>query len=161
MPTREIARRTGTAPSTVELTIRRFDAAGLSWPLSDDITDTEPEARLFAGAGADSGTQRGHRGRPCGLGFGAPRAQAQARDAFDPVGGTRRYFDRNRKQLTVVGKRNKMRVLDLEDGDEDFGFRLFSNLPAAIETSALFWHRPPPSEILVDGILARSSGGFS
>src|SRR6266704_2809911 len=51
MPIREIARRMGTAPSTVRLTIRRFEAAGLSWPLSDDITDTELEARLFASAG--------------------------------------------------------------------------------------------------------------
>ena len=57
--------------------------------------------------------------------------------------GARRHFDRERKQLTVVGKRNKLRVIDLEDGAEDFGFRLFSNLPAAIETKALFWHRPP------------------
>jgi transposase len=48
MPTREIARRVGTAPSTVRLTIRRFEAAGLTWPLPDDITDTELEARLFA-----------------------------------------------------------------------------------------------------------------
>jgi transposase len=61
MPTREIARRLGTAPSTVRLTIRRFEAAGLTWPLSDDITDTELEARLFASAGAGPGTRRGHR----------------------------------------------------------------------------------------------------
>src|SRR5260370_22483083 len=61
MPIREIARRMGTAPSTVRLTIRRFEAAGLTWPLSDDITDTELEARLFASAGAGSGTRRGQR----------------------------------------------------------------------------------------------------
>jgi transposase len=61
MPIREIARRMGTAPSTVRLTIRRFEAAGLTWPLSDDITDTELEARLFASAGAGPGTRRGHR----------------------------------------------------------------------------------------------------
>jgi transposase len=61
MPTREIARRMGTAPSTVRLTIRRFEAAGLTWPLPDDITDTELEARLFASAGAGTGTRRGHR----------------------------------------------------------------------------------------------------
>ena len=61
MPTREIARRVGTAPSTVRLTIRRFEAAGLTWPLADDITDTELEARLFASAGAGPGTRRGHR----------------------------------------------------------------------------------------------------
>ncbi|MDA9392519.1 hypothetical protein WN73_18460 [Bradyrhizobium sp. CCBAU 45394] len=41
MPTREIARRVGTAPSTVRLTIRRFEAAGLTWPLPDDVTDND------------------------------------------------------------------------------------------------------------------------
>src|SRR5450631_2353177 len=61
MPIREIARRMGTAPSTVRLTIRRFEAAELTWPLSDDITDAELEARLFASAGAGPGTRRGHR----------------------------------------------------------------------------------------------------
>lgn len=61
MPSREIARRVGTAPSTVRLTIRRFEAAGLTWLLPDDITDTVLEARLFASAGAGSATRRGHR----------------------------------------------------------------------------------------------------
>jgi hypothetical protein len=61
MPTREIARRLGTAPSTARLTIRRFEAAGLSWPLPDGVTDTELEARLFASAGAGLGTRRGYR----------------------------------------------------------------------------------------------------
>jgi len=61
MPTREIARRLGAAPSTVRLTIRRFEAAGLTWPLPDDLTDTVLEARLFAGVGAGAGTWRGHR----------------------------------------------------------------------------------------------------
>ncbi|KYK49930.1 hypothetical protein A1D31_39390 [Bradyrhizobium liaoningense] len=61
MPTREIARRVGTAPSTVRLTVRRFEAAGLTWPLPDDVTDTVLEARLFTSAGAGSGTRRGHR----------------------------------------------------------------------------------------------------
>src|SRR5258708_35758310 len=63
MPTREIARRGGAAPSTGRVTIRRFEAAGLTWPLSDDITDTELEARLFATAGARPGTPRGPRPR--------------------------------------------------------------------------------------------------
>ena len=63
MPTREIARRMGTAPSTVRLTIRRFEAAGLTWPLPDDVTDAVLEVRLFAsaGAGAGPGTRRGQR----------------------------------------------------------------------------------------------------
>jgi transposase len=59
MPSREIARRVGAAPSTVRLTIRRFEAAGLTWPLPDDMTDAVLEARLFAGAG--SGNRQGHR----------------------------------------------------------------------------------------------------
>ena len=61
MPTREIARRVGAAPSTVRLTIRRFEAAGLSWPLPADVTDAELEARLYAGVGAGPGTRRGQR----------------------------------------------------------------------------------------------------
>jgi hypothetical protein len=59
MPSREIARRMGAAPSTVRSTIRRFEAAGLTWPLPDDVTDAVLEARLFASAG--SGTRRGQR----------------------------------------------------------------------------------------------------
>src|SRR5260221_12211001 len=56
MPIREIARRMGTAPSTVRLTIRRFEAAGLSWPLYDDITDTELEDPVVASHGASPST---------------------------------------------------------------------------------------------------------
>jgi integrase/recombinase XerD len=55
----------------------------------------------------------------------------------------RLHFDRSRRQLTVIGKRNKRRVIDLVDGGDDFGLELLSALPAAIETKALFWHRPP------------------
>jgi DNA-binding MarR family transcriptional regulator len=47
LPSREIARRMGAAPSTVRLTIRRFEAAGLSWPLPDELTDAALEARLL------------------------------------------------------------------------------------------------------------------
>ena len=39
VPTREIARRIGVAASTVRATIKRFQAAGLSWPLSEEMTD--------------------------------------------------------------------------------------------------------------------------
>jgi transposase len=62
VPTREIARLVGSAPSTVRLTIRRFEAAGLTWPLPDDMTDAALEARLFASAGAGPGIRRGRRG---------------------------------------------------------------------------------------------------
>jgi len=57
VPTREIARRIGVAASTVRTTIKRFQAAGLSWPLPEELTDTALEARLFA----DIGTKQGHR----------------------------------------------------------------------------------------------------
>lgn len=59
LPSREIARRLGVAPSTVRLTIRRFDAAGVTWPLADEVTDAELEARLFAKSG--NGSRQGHR----------------------------------------------------------------------------------------------------
>lgn len=55
--------------------------------------------------------------------------------------GQRRHLDKTRKQLTVIGKRNKLRVIDLEDGGDDFGLDLFNSLPASLETKALFWHR--------------------
>jgi transposase len=57
VPTREIARRIGVAPSTVRTTIKRFEAAGLGWPLPDGLTDAALEARLFP----DAGPKRGHR----------------------------------------------------------------------------------------------------
>lgn len=55
--------------------------------------------------------------------------------------GQRSHVDKARRQLTVVGKRNKLRVIDLTDDGEDYGFDLFASLPVALETKALFWHR--------------------
>jgi transposase len=57
VPTREIARRLGVAASTVRATLRRFAAAGLNWPLPEEMTDAVLEARLFSNAG----TKQGHR----------------------------------------------------------------------------------------------------
>jgi IS30 family transposase len=54
---REIARRLGVVPSTVRETLRRFAAAGLTWPLGAEVTDAVLEARLYA----NNGTKRGHR----------------------------------------------------------------------------------------------------
>jgi len=59
MPSREIARRVGSPPSTVRLTIRHFEASGLTSPLPDDVTDMVLEARLFAKAGG--GSRQGQR----------------------------------------------------------------------------------------------------
>jgi hypothetical protein len=53
----EIARRLNVAPSTVRLTWRRLAAAGLSWPLPAELTDTALEAQLFTAVG----TKQGHR----------------------------------------------------------------------------------------------------
>ena len=44
---REIARRVGTAPSTVRAALERFQAAALAWPLPDQVTDSELEAAAF------------------------------------------------------------------------------------------------------------------
>lgn len=54
----------------------------------------------------------------------------------------RSQFDRGRRQLTLIGKRNKRRTIDLVDGGQDYGLALFSSLPAAIGTRSLFWHQP-------------------
>ena len=53
----EIARRTGLAASTVRETIERFKATGLDWPLADEVTDSELEAKLYKNVG----TKQGHR----------------------------------------------------------------------------------------------------
>ena len=53
----EIARRVGVAPSTVRLTLKRLAGAGLTWPLSAEMTDSALETALFAAAG----TKQGHR----------------------------------------------------------------------------------------------------
>ena len=55
--TREIARRLGLAASTVRETLRRFEGAGLGWPLPDGMSDGDLEAALYA----NRGSKRGHR----------------------------------------------------------------------------------------------------
>jgi transposase len=58
VPTREIARRLGVAPSTVRETLKRFEAAGLIWPLPQEMTDEALEAKLFANAAAKQSRRR-------------------------------------------------------------------------------------------------------
>lgn len=55
---REIAVRIGVAPSTVRLTFRRCEAAGLAWPLDDGLTDAALEKTLFANVGVKPGHRR-------------------------------------------------------------------------------------------------------
>ena len=57
VPTREIARRLGVAPSTVRETLRRFDSAAVGWPLPDGMTDGALEKALYA----NRRSKRGHR----------------------------------------------------------------------------------------------------
>jgi transposase len=54
---REIARRVGVAQASVHKTRVRVAAAGLSWPLPPEMTDTLLEAQLFSHVG----TKQGHR----------------------------------------------------------------------------------------------------
>jgi transposase len=58
VPIREIARRTGAAPSTIRATIERIAAANLSWPLPEGIGDAELEAQLYKNAGKKQGHRR-------------------------------------------------------------------------------------------------------
>src|SRR5262249_13569723 len=46
-------------------------------------------------------------------------------------------IDHARKQLTVIGKRNKLRVIDLVPFD---GYDFFAALPAYVGKPSLFWH---------------------
>jgi transposase len=57
VPTREIARRLGLAPSTVRETLKRLASAGLCWPLPEGISDSDLEVALYANRKG----KRGHR----------------------------------------------------------------------------------------------------
>jgi len=53
----EIARRLGTARSTVRETLKRLSTSGLSWAVAEGLSEAELEAALYAGRGS----KRGHR----------------------------------------------------------------------------------------------------
>ena len=55
---REIGRRLGVARSTVQDNLKRAAAAGLAWPLADNVTDDALELRLFGRAGVETGQRR-------------------------------------------------------------------------------------------------------
>jgi transposase len=57
LATREVARRTGVALSTLREMFRRFEMSGLTWPLPLDLADAELEARLYG----EAGTKQSHR----------------------------------------------------------------------------------------------------
>jgi transposase len=53
-----ISYRVGAAPSTVRETLRRAEAAGLVWPLGEEVTDTVLEAALYKASGKKTGHRR-------------------------------------------------------------------------------------------------------
>jgi transposase len=55
---REIGRRLGVARSTIQDNLKRAAAAGLAWPLADDVTEEALEHRLFGRAGVAPGQRR-------------------------------------------------------------------------------------------------------
>ena len=55
---REIAVVLGVARSTVQDNLKRAAQAGLTWPLSGELTDDVLEHRLFARAGVKQGQRR-------------------------------------------------------------------------------------------------------
>jgi hypothetical protein len=55
---REIGRRLGVARSTIQDNLKRAAAAGLAWPLADDVTDDVLEQRLFGRVGSATGQRR-------------------------------------------------------------------------------------------------------
>lgn len=56
---REIGRRLGVARSTIQDNLKRAAAAGLTWPLPEDLNDDALEKRLFARAGVKTGRRHG------------------------------------------------------------------------------------------------------
>jgi len=56
--TREIGRTLGAARSTIQDSLNRAKAAGLSWPLPGELSDDALEQRLFARAGVRRGFRR-------------------------------------------------------------------------------------------------------
>src|ERR1700690_1350963 len=55
---REIGRLLGAARSPVQEYLKRASAAGLAWPLAEDVTDEVLEQRLFGRSGVATGQRR-------------------------------------------------------------------------------------------------------
>jgi len=55
---RETARRAGIAESTMRDMVKRFDLAGLTWPLATELGTAELEAKLYGAAGVKAGRRR-------------------------------------------------------------------------------------------------------
>ena len=81
---REIGRRLGVARSTIQDNLKRAAAAGLHWPLPEEVTDDALEAAaVSARPGSDGPTASGR----AGLGGAGAGTEAPRRQSDDPVGG--------------------------------------------------------------------------
>jgi transposase len=80
-----IARSLGMAASTVRMTVERAAAAGLSWPLPDDMSDAVLEDKLHGRAGTNKAT--GAVPSPMAT---IHRELKRKRHAVDPVGRVHR-----------------------------------------------------------------------
>ncbi len=58
IPTREIARRLGLAPSMVRETLKRFEVSALGWPLPEETSESELAAALYANRLGERGHRR-------------------------------------------------------------------------------------------------------
>ena len=81
---REIGRRLGVARSTVQDNLKRAAAAGLAWPLAEDVTDEALELQLLGRAGVRDRPTATNR---AGLGSLGARAETARRDNDGPLGG--------------------------------------------------------------------------
>jgi len=87
---RAIARELGVSRSAIQDYLARATAAGLTWPLADDLTDGVFEERLFAASGAKPGAPAGG----AGLGRTGARDEATRGQSDGAVGGVRRRASR-------------------------------------------------------------------
>src|SRR5258707_12923588 len=67
---REIGRRLGVARSTIQDNLKRAAAAGLKWPLAEDVTEEALELQLFGRAAIATGQRRRVDRELAGLGRG-------------------------------------------------------------------------------------------
>jgi len=115
LPIREIARLVGTAPSTVRAALERFQAASLTWPLPEQVSDSDLEAALYTNIGSKQGHRRhvepGAPDRARGAGDGTPITTlglgtlAQRSSPCTPRRWGRVMFATASSHLAVAGKR--------------------------------------------------------
>src|SRR6202522_4593961 len=103
---REIGRRLGVARSTIQDNLKRAAAAGLKWPLADDVTEEALELQLFGRAAIATGRRR--RVEPDWAALA--RTEAAWRDDDDPLGGIPRGPARGLRLQPVLRSASRIRT---------------------------------------------------